>query len=353
MDEVAAQVVQASGSALACILGSADRSTHLVTRVLGGHGLPAGFRETLQEAWHVSGTLVVSNSLRTRNTQVIELSRMAPLPGYDAVREAQAQAGWAIMAVVPMVYRGEALGLVIAPYPAGNPPDAAEISFLEAISDQAAVGLENARLFEQAQATAVVEERQRISRELHDSVSQALYGISLGAQTARELLDTDPARAAEPIDYVTSLAEAGLAEMRALIFELRPDALATEGLVSALVRQADVMRTRHHIEVATEFAGEPDIAIEAKEMLYRIAQEALQNVLKHARATEVQLRLVADDAGLLLEVHDNGRGFEVGGSYPGRLGLTSMRERAGRAGAALDIMSGPGGSIVRVALEAT
>jgi signal transduction histidine kinase len=97
------------------------------------------------------------------------------------------------------------------------------------------VAVENGRLFSAAQGAAALQERQRLSRELHDSVSQALYGIALGSRTARTLLDRgDPSRAVEPVEYVLSLAEAGLSEMRALIFELRPEALEKEGLVSAL-----------------------------------------------------------------------------------------------------------------------
>ena len=107
-----------------------------------------------------------------------------------------------------------------------------------AIANQAAIAIENARLYAQAQELAALEERQKLARELHDSVSQALYGISLGAHTARKALERDPQGVVEPLDYVLSLAEAGLAEMRALIFELRPESLEAEGLVAALTKQA-------------------------------------------------------------------------------------------------------------------
>lgn len=352
MDEVARQIVQASTSALACIVGNADRSTQLVKRVVGSDGLPPGFRETLERAWLTAGAPLVSTSIQTRRTQVWNLHTILQRDGYEGVREAQREAGWAMMAIVPMVYRGEAVGLLLVPYPEGEPPDEDEVSFLEAISDQAAVALENARLFENAQSAAVTEERQRISRELHDSVSQALYGISLGAQTARELLDIDPASAIEPIDYVQALAVAGLAEMRAMIFELRPEALAAEGLVAALGRQAAAVRARHKIIVEEDLAGEPHIGIDAKQMLYRVCQEALQNAIKHARATRIWLRLLAAGGVLTLEVRDDGRGFALSDSYPGHLGITSMRERASREGGRFEIESAPGaGVLVRVRLD--
>jgi signal transduction histidine kinase len=120
-----------------------------------------------------------------------------------------------------------------------------------------------------------LEERQRLARELHDSVSQALYGIALGARTARKRLDSDPSNLAEPLDYVLTLAEAGLTEMRALIFELRPDSIETEGLVAALGRQVAATRARYGVAVNAELADEPEVPVATKEALYRIAQEAM------------------------------------------------------------------------------
>src|SRR5690349_17523890 len=119
------------------------------------------------------------------------------------------------------------------------------------------------RLFsEQAQELAALQERQHLARELHDSVSQALYGISLGAHTAREALDSDPAEAAAPLEYVISLTEAGLAEMRALIFELRPESLATEGIIVALAKQVTILRTRYKLSVDAQLGEEPILSLE-------------------------------------------------------------------------------------------
>lgn len=214
---------------------------------------------------------------------------------------------------------------------------------LQAVADQAAVAVENARLYEQARGLAALEERQKLARELHDSVSQALYGIGLGARTARTLLDRDPARVAEPLDYVIALAEAGLTEMRALIFELRPDALASEGLVGLLEKQAAALRGRHGLIVETDLGPEPAVSLSTKEALYRIAQETLNNTVKHAHASRVTVRLAhRPDDGTTLEIADDGVGFDPTGSFPGHLGLRSLRERAARQGATLDITSAPG-----------
>lgn len=342
MVEVSRQVVGASDEAIACIMGLSDRETNLANHVLGSYGTPPGFDAILEGAWKTAGTPVVSTSLRTRQPQVLELATVLKVPGYERVREEQERAGWTRMAVVPVIYRQQPVGLLIVAYPGEAYPDEGELAFLAAIADQAAVAIENARLFEQAQAAAVTEERQRLSRELHDSVSQALYGISLGAQTARDMLAVDAEKAAEPIAFVLSLAEIGLAEMRALIFELRPDALETEGLLPALQRQVTALRARHRLVIETELAREPDVSLAAKEMLYRVAQQALHNIGKHAQASEVSLSLVEADGALVLTVRDNGQGFVVADHYPGHLGVTSMRERAQRLGAETRIESSPG-----------
>ena len=148
---------------------------------------------------------------------------------------------------------------------------------MQALAERAAVAIHNAELHEKAQQAASLEERQRLARELHDSVSQALYGIALGTRTARLRLGDDPHNAAEPIDYVMSLAEAGLAEMRALIFELRPESLEQEGVVAAIEKQAASTQARYKLAVETALGDEPDCALDVKEALYRIAQEALHN----------------------------------------------------------------------------
>ena len=189
---------------------------------------------------------------------------------------------------------------------------------------------------------ATLEERQRLARELHDSVSQALYGIALGARTAQTQLERDPAKLAEPLDYILSLAEAGLSEMRALIFELRPESLQNEGLVVALTKQADAIHARHKINVVTNFGEEPNISLDTKEALYRIAQEALQNVAKHAHATKVALSLQNKDGKLILEIRDNGKGFDTSREFPGHLGMKSMPERAAQIGGEFHIQSQAG-----------
>jgi PAS domain S-box-containing protein len=189
---------------------------------------------------------------------------------------------------------------------------------------------------------AVLEERQRLSRELHDSVSQALYGIVLGAQTARTMVERDPTQVIEPLDYVVSLAQTGLAEMRALIFDLRPEALEQEGLVAALSRRVAALAARHQVRLEVSLCDEPEAPLPVKEALYRISQEAIQNTIKHARATTIHFSLAKTAGALVLEVRDDGIGFDTSGSFPGHLGLLSMRERVSQLGGTLDLESAVG-----------
>jgi signal transduction histidine kinase len=240
-----------------------------------------------------------------------------------------------------------ALGLYYAATRAFSDDDAA---LARLFGDEAALAIETAGLRAHAAVSAAAAERNRIARELHDSVAQALYGIGLGARTARALLDRDPARLAEPLDYVVTLAEGALSEMRALLIELRPEALASEGLVAVLERHADSVRARHGLEVVTALGGEPDAPLPTKEAAYRIAQEALHNAVQHARARRVEVRLAEEEACLRVEVADDGIGFDPTSPFPGHLGLRTMRERAEELGGRVEIESAPGAGARVIAL---
>ncbi len=252
---------------------------------------------------------------------------------------------------VPLQVRNRTLGTMVIAHAEPNHYTARDVELLTAMATQAAVAIENARLYEAAAGTAALEERQRLARELHDSVSQALFGIGLGARTARTLLDQDPAKAVAPVDYVLSLAEAGLAEMRALIFELRPEALEQEGLVAALEKQAAAMRARYGVAVEASLPAAIEAPQPVQEAVYRIAQEALHNIVKHARASRVTVEAASDGGATTLRIVDDGIGFDSGGSFPGHLGLRSMAERAEKLGGTFDVESAPGaGTTIRVSI---
>ncbi|GAC1389110.1 MAG: hypothetical protein NVS4B11_15770 [Ktedonobacteraceae bacterium] len=214
--------------------------------------------------------------------------------------------------------------------------------------------LENARLSGQAQELAILQERQRLARELHDSVSQALYGLVLGARAARTLLHHDLNKLADLLDAMHAQAEGGLTEMRTLIFELRPESLEKDGLITALKKQTEAIQTRYELTIVMELGEEPQHSFVVKEALYRIAQELLNNIVKHANASIVKVRLYEDRTGIVLEVSDNGIGFHPEQSFPGHLGLQSVRERLARLGGILEITSASGrGTLIRAVLPSS
>lgn len=208
-----------------------------------------------------------------------------------------------------------------------------------AIANQAAITIENARLYAEARKVATLEERQRMARDLHDSVSQALYGIALGAHAAREQVNRAPAKLSGTLDYILAMSATAVAEMRALVFELRPDSLEQEGLRAALIKQADALRARTGAVVDVVVCDDPDLTPDGREMLYRIAQEAMQNIAKHAQASHVVLNLQHQDGCVVLEIRDDGVGFDTNGRFPGHYGLKTMYERALRLRGSLEIDS--------------
>ena len=331
--DVATDILQADKTAV--LVWDAARE-HLIM------GATRGFRpETVARVSFAPGEGIVGRVAVTGEAMAVEDAQAdARIP--PRIRAIVGPEGIRSLISAPIVVSGEVFGVFSVNYCEPRTLGGEEIRLLLALAQRAAVAIENARLYEQAQQAATLEERQRLARELHDSVSQALYGIALGARTARSLLDRDPAQVADPLEYVLSLAEAGLAEMRALIFELRPESLQNEGLVAALDKQVASLRARHGIRVEANLCDEPAVPLELKEPIYRIAQEALHNTVKHARASQIQLRLECDRAGILLEVADDGHGFDPKGPFPGHLGLQSMRERAAALGGSLDIDSAPG-----------
>ncbi len=361
LERLAHSVVRATGTA-ACTVCLVDSEEQF--RIWGSHGIPhdldaqTRWEEGARRGARIPGLL---ESVRGKQPFICVGAREKALrdpvfadPFFEPILGYFQDAPWDTVVAVPLISRDRAIGGLCVFYPRGKIPAELDIAFLTAIASQAAVAAENARLFEEVKEKAILEERQRLARELHDSVSQALYGIALGARTARTLLDRDPAQVAEPLDYVLSLAEAGLAEMRALIFELRPETLETEGLVAALTRQVDAARARHGLEVHAEWSSEPDLPYPVKEAIYRIAQEALTNITKHARARHVDVRLADGPAELTLEVSDDGIGFASEDPFPGHLGLRSMRERASNAGGAVEVETAPlRGTRIRVRIPYT
>jgi signal transduction histidine kinase len=243
---------------------------------------------------------------------------------------------------IPLAVKERLIGMLAMTSPERNFYTRRHAELATAMANHAALAIENVRLHERSRALAVLEERQRMARELHDSVSQALFGIGLGAETALALLERDPAQVADSLRYVRELANTGLAEMRALIFELRPESLEQEGLIQAVEKQAAALSARYHVAVKTDLGTEPAAPLPVKEALFRIAQEALHNAVKHANPSMIRLQLERRAGAIHLDVSDDGTGFDATASFPGHLGLKSMPERAQQLGGQFTITSTPG-----------
>jgi signal transduction histidine kinase len=209
------------------------------------------------------------------------------------------------------------------------------------LAAHAAIAIANARLHEQGRELSILAERNRLALDLHDAVSQKVFGLVLTAEAAGTLLERDPAAARDQVTKLQALAQEVLDELRSLVFELRPPDLERDGLCGALRKHVEVLRRVQQREIELDLPDElPADAVRDREVL-RIAQEALQNALRHAQARRIAVTLSADDGRLLLQVEDDGVGFEP--DSPGlrsrRLGLTSMEERAQRVGGRLQISS--------------
>ncbi len=230
--------------------------------------------------------------------------------------------------------------------------DEEEVRLTTAFADQAALALENARLYQQAEQLAVMEERSRLGRELHDSVTQSLYSLTLFAEVGRRSVEAG--NVDEAVDYLSRLgqvAQQALREMRLLVYELRLPALETEGLVRALEQRLDAVERRAGIEARLLVTGKVELPPSVEEGLYRIAQEALNNSLKHAAASLVTVRLNASDELIELEVSDNGQAFAPEDLQTGGMGLHNMRERAERLAGSFAIVAIPGqGVTVKVSV---
>jgi signal transduction histidine kinase len=201
----------------------------------------------------------------------------------------------------------------------------------------------------QLEQLTVTRERHRLARELHDSVTQTIFSMTLTTQSALLLLDRDPGQASAQLDRLHQLSQSALAEMRVLISELRPDKVTEGGLVAALRRHLADHRVSESLAVTLEVEGDQPLSSAEEQGLFRIAQEALNNIVKHAQASQAHIELHLTEP-LCLEIEDQGQGFDLERARDsGHVGLSSMGERAAEIGWNLRIITAPGaGTCIRV-----
>ncbi|HKF17217.1 MAG TPA: PAS domain S-box protein [Candidatus Dormibacteraeota bacterium] len=310
---------------------------------VGAAGVPEGFR-VWPAACPAAACRIFMQALMAQRVVVYADARqqVESQPAAACAAGALRSLPWRAAAFTPLLFEGAVVGVMTAIYRKDELPYEAETTFLAALADQATMAASNARLLAAAREKVALEERQRLARELHDSVSQSLFGIQVGARMAHQRLDQDRAQIAQPIDHVMQLAEDCQAEMRALICTLRPELLEVEGLVTALNKEIEALRTRHGIAAQSIASDEPELAIDVKQALQRIAHEAVHNTVKHARARHLDIHFKAHGGSLVLEIADDGVGFDPDQGFPGHLGLRSMRERAHAVGGSLDVVSSRG-----------
>jgi signal transduction histidine kinase len=265
----------------------------------------------------------------------------------------------------PLIRDSKVVGALVISSATPNLYHAGHIPLFRTIAASVSAALERMRLHESAVSAAALGERSRIARELHDSVSQSLFGIVLGLRTIKHTVDIGTMPGEEQLNYVNMLAEAALNDTRALVFELRPEYIEREGLLAAIDKQARTLGARHQIAVETQLPPtEPVLPLKTKEALYRITLEAIQNALKHAAATRIDLHIMLEGppvqtdgvvtTPLRICVRDNGRGFDPAVEKQGHYGMLTMRERAAQINASIIVDSTPGsGAEVRIELLST
>lgn len=212
-----------------------------------------------------------------------------------------------------------------------------------ALTQRAALAIENAQLYGQAQSVATVEERQRLARELHDAVTQTLFSASLIAEVLPILWDRKPEEGRKRLEELRQLTRGALAEMRSLLLELRPKALMDAEINELFRHLVDAFTGRARIPAKFILDGDCSLEAETKVAFYRIAQEALNNVVKHAHADQAAITLQCKAEFVKMEIWDSGRGFDIANVSSDHLGLGIMQERAAKIGAELQIESSAGG----------
>ena len=244
---------------------------------------------------------------------------------------------------IPILARGETRGVFSL---FANDKDVFgddEMALLASIADHLGIGIDNTILYEQSRESAALEERNRLARNLHDSVSQLLYGLTLMTGTTKKMLErgSDLETIKESVERLGNAAHRALKEMRLLLFELRPAVLDSEGLVRALQHRIRTVEEGVGIHVDLQAEGLPELPSNVEDALYHIALEALNNIIKHAESKIATIRFKTAGENVVMEISDHGKGFDTDLLQKG-LGLRNMRERGQMIGSEVHVDSKPG-----------
>ncbi len=243
---------------------------------------------------------------------------------------------------VPLAVKGHVIGGIGVAHTKPNNFTSHHAALALIVANQAAITMVNAQLYEQAQTAATLEERQRLAQNLHDAVNQSLFSASLIAEVLPRLWERDPDEARQSLEDLRRLTRGAMAEMRGLLAELRPLVLTDSDLGDLLRQLGDALTGRTNIPVAVTITGQETLPAGIQVSLYRLCQEALNNIAKHASAKQVWIMLHFDAGLVTLRIRDDGCGFDPEDVPSGHYGLSMMRERAKAIGADLSIDSQPG-----------
>lgn len=243
---------------------------------------------------------------------------------------------------VPLAVKNRIVGGIGVAHAALNhfTPHHADLAL--SVANQAAITMVNTELYEQAQELAVMEERQRLARNLHDAINQSLFSAGLIAEVLPRVWDQDQDLARSSLEDLRRLTRSAQAEMRALLAELRPSTLIDSDLDELLHLLGNALSGRIDIPVVVTVAGEIILPAKVQVAFYRVCQEALSNIAKHAKANRVEIDLKQEGDMVELRVRDDGQGFDLDQTFSGHYGLGMMRERAEAVGAQLSVTSQPG-----------
>lgn len=245
-------------------------------------------------------------------------------------------------ALIPLESRGDRLGVLVIVGSQGGAFSTAQLALFQSIADQLGVAVENARLFAKSEQAAVAAERNRLARDLHDAVTQTLFSSSMIADVLPKIWERNPDEGRRRLEELRQLTRGALSEMRTLLVELRPAALADTDLGDLLEHQVNAFIARTRLQVGFERSVSYNPPVEVKEAFYRIAQEAFNNIARHAEAAQVRVRLDGEPGKMDLTIQDDGVGFDAQTLEHEGLGLGIMRERARSIGARLEVVSRPG-----------
>lgn len=243
---------------------------------------------------------------------------------------------------VPLAIKSRMIGAIGVAYAERNYFTARDADLALTVANQAAITMVNAELYEHAHTLAALQERQRLARNLHDAVNQSLFSAGLIAEVLPRLWERDPDEGRQSLEDLRRLTRGAQADMRLLLAELRPSTLTDAELGDLLRLLGNALAGRTNIPISVTTSGEGKLPADVQVALYRLCQEGLNNIAKHAGASRVDIQLQYDAGAVELRIRDDGRGFDPEQTPPGHYGLSMMRERASAVGAMLSINSQPG-----------